>query len=330
MSPNHNLSRVANKKMENFLSVNDLPSVQESLLNAIASKADPFKDQHLGKNKTLVLLFFNPSLRTRLSTQKAAQNLGMNVMVMNVGADGWQIELEDGTVMDGGSQEHIKEAAAVVSQYADIIGVRTFPSLTNKEADYQEQVLTKFVLHATVPVISLESATSHPLQGFADLLTIKEHKKVEKPKVVLSWAPHPKALPQAVPNSFVKWMKQGNVDLVITNPKGYDLASEITSGIPIIHNQKAAFEDADFIYAKNWSSFEHYGQVIPIEGSWTITADKMALTNDAKFMHCLPVRRNVVVSDEVIDSPNSLVIEQANNRTFSAQAVLKQLLEQIH
>ena len=330
MSPNHNLSRVANKKMENFLSVNDLPSVQESLLNAIASKADPFKDQHLGKNKTLVLLFFNPSLRTRLSTQKAAQNLGMNVMVMNVGADGWQIELEDGTVMDGGSQEHIKEAAAVVSQYADIIGVRTFPSLTNKEADYQEQVLTKFVLHATVPVISLESATSHPLQGFADLLTIKEHKKVEKPKVVLSWAPHPKALPQAVPNSFVKWMKQGNVDLVITNPKGYDLASEITSGIPIIHNQKAAFENADFIYAKNWSSFEHYGQVMPIEESWTITADKMALTNDAKFMHCLPVRRNVVVSDEVIDSPNSLVIEQANNRTFSAQAVLKQLLEQIH
>lgn len=330
MNPNYNLSRVADLSiMNNFLSVSDIPNVQESLQTALAVKANPYAHQHLGKNKTLVLLFFNPSLRTRLSTQKAAQNLGMNVMVMNVGSDGWKIEFEDGAVMDGGSQEHIKEAAAVVSQYADIIGIRTFPTLTDQKADYEEKILTQFVQHAQVPVISLESATSHPLQGFADLLTIEETKKVEKPKVVLTWAPHPKPLPHAVPNSFVKWMKAGEVDLVITNPKGYDLPADVTQGIPVVHDQEIAFHDADFIYAKSWSSYESYGQVLPVEESWTVTAEKMALTNQASFMHCLPVRRNVVVSDAVIDSQQSLVLEQANNRTFSAQAVLKQLLEQL-
>lgn len=325
MSPNYNHSRVANKFC-NFLSVNDIPNIQESLQLAKSLKNNPYAHQHLGKNKTLVLLFFNPSLRTRLSTQKAAQNLGMNVMVMNVGNDGWKIEFEDGSVMDGGSQEHIKEAAAVVSQYADIIGIRTFPSLTDKVADYQEKILTQFVQYAQVPVISLESATSHPLQGFADLLTIEEAKTFEKPKVVLTWAPHPKPLPHAVPNSFVKWMKKGGMNLVIANPEGYDLPSEITAGIPIIHNQSEAFKDADFIYAKSWSSYEHYGQSPTVSESWTVNQAKMDLTNQAKFMHCLPVRRNVVVTDQVIDSTNSLILEQANNRTFSAQAVLHQLL----
>lgn len=324
MNPIYKPSRVAN-----FLSVNDLPAIQESLKLAKALKADPFAHQQLGKNKTLVLLFFNPSLRTRLSTQKAAQNLGMNVMVMNVGSDGWQIEFEDGAIMDGGSQEHIKEAAAVVSQYADIIGIRTFPSLTDQQADYEEKVLSQFVKHAQVPIISLESATRHPLQGFADLLTIEENKNFEKPKVVLTWAPHPKALPHAVPNSFVSWMKKGEVNLVIANPEGYNLPSELTAGVPIVHQQETAFQDADFIYAKSWSSFDHYGKVLPVSESWTVTAEKMALTNQAKFMHCLPVRRNVVVSDAVIDSPNSLVLEQANNRTFAAQAVLKGILEEM-
>lgn len=329
MSPNYNPSRVANQKIANFLSVNDLPNIQESLQLAKSLKSKPFAHQHLGKNKTLVLLFFNPSLRTRLSTQKAAQNLGMNVMVMNVGNDGWKIEFEDGAVMDQGTTEHIKEAAAVVSQYADIIGIRTFPTLTDKTADDEEKVLMQFVNHAQVPVISLESATRHPLQGFADLLTIEEHKHYEKPKVVLTWAPHPKALPQAVSNSFVNWMKKGEVNLVIANPEGYNLPQEITQGVPIIHHQEEAFQDADFIYAKSWASYDTYGQHLAVADSWTITAEKMALTNQAKFMHCLPVRRNVVVTDEVIDSANSLVIQQAHNRTFAAQAVLKQLLAKL-
>lgn len=329
MSLNYNLSRAANMQMQHFLSVNDLSNVKDSLNLAKAIKANPYAYQHLGKNKTMVLLFFNPSLRTRLSTQKAAQNLGMNVMVMNVSSDGWKIEFEDGAIMDEGSQEHIKEAAAVVSQYADIIGIRTFPTLSDQEADYQEKVMSQFVKHALVPVVSLESATCHPLQGFADLLTIEETKTVAKPKVVLTWAPHPKTLPHAVPNSFINWMKKGDVNLVITNPEGYDLPKEITKGVSIVHQQEEAFQDADFIYAKNWSSYESYGQILPVNESWTVTTAKMAVSNQAKFMHCLPVRRNVVVSDEVLDSPQSLVLKQANNRTYSAQAILHQLLENL-
>jgi N-succinyl-L-ornithine transcarbamylase len=251
----------------------------------------------------------------------------MHVMVMNLQSDGWSIELEDGTIMNQGSQEHIKEAAAVISQYCDIIGIRTFPSLKNREEDYQEKVLQKFIAYATVPIVSLESATLHPLQSFADALTIEEHKNKQKPKVVLSWAPHPKALPQAVANSFVQWMKHASVDLVITNPIGFDLAPEFTSGVTIEHDQEEALKDADFVYAKNWSSYDNYGQIGARKEDWIIDNEKMKLTRNAKFMHCLPVRRNVVVSDAVIDAENSLVIAQANNRTYAAQTVLLNLLK---
>ncbi|MCO6501011.1 MAG: N-acetylornithine carbamoyltransferase [Vicingus serpentipes] len=313
--------------MKKFTSVKDVADVNALLKKALAIKAAPLADQQYGKDKTLGLLFFNPSLRTRLSSQKAAMNLGMNVMVMNLNGDGWSIELADGTVMNQGTQEHIKEAAGVISQYCDIIGIRTFASLTDKEEDYQETILNKFIAHATVPVISLESATLHPLQSFADVITIAEHKKKDTPKVVLTWAPHPRALPQAVANSFVEWMKEADVELVITHPKGYELSAQFTEGVTITNNQDEAFKDADFIYAKNWSSFEDYGATQSGLNDWTVTKEKMALTNNGKFMHCLPVRRNVVVSDEVIDSDNSLVLEQANNRTFSAQTVLLEMLK---
>ena len=313
--------------MKKFTSVKDVSDVNVLLEKALAIKAAPLADQKYGKDKTLGLLFFNPSLRTRLSSQKAAMNLGMNVMVMNLNGDGWSIELADGTVMDQGTQEHIREAAGVISQYCDIIGIRTFASLTNRKEDYQETILNKFIANATVPVISLESATLHPLQSFADVITIAEHKQKEKPKVVLTWAPHPRALPQAVSNSFVEWMKEIDVELVITHPEGYELSTEFTEGVTITHNQDEAFKDADFIYAKNWSSFEDYGVTKSGLNDWTVTKEKMALTNNGKFMHCLPVRRNVVVADEVIDSKNSLVLEQANNRTFSAQTVLLEMLK---
>jgi N-succinyl-L-ornithine transcarbamylase len=259
--------------------------------------------------------------------QKAAYNLGINVMVMNLQSDGWSIELEDGTVMNQGSQEHIKEAAAVISQYCDIIGIRTFAGLKDREEDYEEKILNKFMSYASVPIISLESATLHPLQSFADVLTIDEHKKTERPKVVLSWVPHPKALPQAVANSFVQWMKQASVELLITNPQGFDLAPQFTSGIPIVHDQEEALEDADFVYAKNWSSYENYGQIGNAKEQWIINKAKMQITNHGKFMHCLPARRNVVVSDEVIDHENSLVVAQANNRTYAAQTALLNLLK---
>lgn len=313
--------------MKNFTSIKDVINLIQLVNQARAIKQEPFADKSLGKNKTLGLLFFNPSLRTRLSTQKAASNLGMNVMVMNLNNDGWTIEMEDGAIMDQGSQEHIKEAAGVISQYCDIIGIRSFASLTDKRKDYNETLLTKFIENATVPVFSLESATLHPLQSFADLLTIEEHKQRARPKVVLTWAPHPKALPQAVANSFVEWMKEAEVELVIANPENFDLADEFTKGIEVSHNQDEALKDADFVYAKNWSSFTDYGKIGQPHDSWTITKDKMELTNEAKFMHCLPVRRNVVVTDEVIDSENSLVLQQANNRTFAAQTVLFNLLK---
>lgn len=315
--------------MMNFTSVKDISNMEAWLTKALEIKANPFAYKEFGQNKTLGLIFLNPSLRTRLSTQKAAMNLGMNVMVMNLGTEGWSIEMTDGTVMDQGSQEHIKEAAGVISQYCDIIGIRTFAELKNRDEDYSEKVLTKFIQSARVPVVSLESATLHPLQSLADLITIEEQKQVTRPKVVLSWAPHPRALPQAVANSFVEWMKHADVELVITNPEGFDLAPEFTDGVRVIHNQDEALAGADFVYAKNWSSFENYGQTAPNLTNWTISQAKMDLTNNGKFMHCLPVRRNVVVTDEVIDSQNSLVLEQANNRTYAAQMVLLKMLQYV-
>lgn len=312
--------------MKKFTSVQDVPDLQSLLDLAKRVKANPFDFQEYGKNKTLGLLFLNPSLRTRLSTQKAAQNLGMQVMVVNLNQDGWAIEMEDGTVMDGGTQEHIREAAGVLSQYCDIIGIRSFPGLKDREEDYAEKVLTKFIQHTTVPVLSLESATRHPLQSFADLLTIEEHKKKARPKVVLSWAPHPRALPQAVPNSFVEWMKQADVDLTVTHPEGWELAPEFAAGVPVTHDQDAAFEGADFVYVKNWSAYREYGKIGQGFGSWMITPEKLRHTNRAKVMHCLPVRRNVVIADAVLDSPQAIVLEQANNRTYTAQTVLLNML----
>jgi len=311
------------KKFTSITDVNDLKSLLDL---AQELKSNPFKNKTLGGNKTLGLLFFNPSLRTRLSTQKAAMNLGMNVIVMNLNNDGWSIEFGDGTVMNQGTQEHIKEAAGVVSQYCDIIGIRTFASLTNKVDDYQDSVLTNFIKHSTVPVISLESATLHPLQSFADLITIAENKIIEKPKVVLTWAPHPRALPQSVSNSFVEWVKQTNVDLTITHPKGYELKEEFTQGVEISYDQEKAFENADFIYAKNWSCYHDYGKTLKNLDHWVVNEQKMKLTNNAKFMHCLPIRRNVIATDQVLDASSSLILEQANNRTFAAQAVLLKML----
>ena len=313
--------------MKKFSSIGDVED-PEALVNlALEQKFNPYKWDQLGKNKTLGLLFFNPSLRTRMSTQKAAFNLGMNVMVMNLNSDGWTLEFEDGSIMNSTSQEHIREAAAVVSQYCDIIGVRTFPTFKSREDDYAEKVLNGFIEHASVPVISLESATRHPLQSLADMMTIKEHKAKKKPKVVLSWVPHPKALPQAVANSFVEWAKEAEFDLVIANPQGFELEASITKGVQVVCDQEEAFKDADFIYAKNWSSFDDYGKIGENLDDWMITPERMALTNQGKFMHCLPVRRNVVVHDKVIDSENSLVIKQAENRIYAAQAVLLKMLK---
>ncbi len=313
--------------MKQFLSINDVANPQKLVGEALKLKANPLGYAQLGKNKTLGLLFFNASLRTRMSTQRAAQNLGMEVMIMNMDKEGWQLEFEEKVIMNGTSQEHIKEAAAVVSQYCEIIGIRTFSTLDNREEDYSEMILNAFVLNASVPIISLESATLHPLQTLTDWMTIEEHKKKDKPKVVLSWAPHSKALPQAVANSFVQWIQKAPVELVVTHPKGYELASEFSNGATIEYDQNKAFENADFIYAKNWSSYTHYGKVLSQDTSWTITEEKMSLTNNAAFMHCLPVRRNMVVSDEVLDNGNSLVIQQSKNRIFAAQAVLKSILE---
>lgn len=313
--------------MKHFTSVNDIQDLDELLLLAKQIKSAPYDNKTLGENKTIGLLFFNPSLRTRLSTQKAATNLGMNTIVMNLNTDGWNLEFEDGAIMNGNKAEHVKEAAQVISQYCDIIAIRSFPTLTDKEKDEEEQVIHSFKKYASVPVISLEGATEHPLQALADILTITEFKTKKKPKVVLTWAPHPKALPHAVPNSFAKMMQLVDVDFVITHPEGYELNPAVTGKSKIVHNQHEAFKDADFIYAKNWSNYNDYGQITSQDASWTVTSEKMKLTNNAKFMHCLPVRRNQIVTDEVIDSENSIVIQQANNRTFAAQAILTKILE---
>ena len=314
-------------KMKNYTSVKDIPSIEKALETAFEVKKNPFGFQYLGKNKTMVMVFFNSSLRTRLSTQKAAMNLGMNTIVMNVNGDSWQLESELGVVMDGDKPEHLLEAIPVIGRYCDVIGVRAFARFESKEDDYSEKIINQFVNYAGVPVVSMEGATRHPLQSFADLLTIEEYKKVERPKVVLTWAPHPRALPQAVANSFVEWMRETDYDLVVTHPEGYELAPEFMGDVKVEYNQKKAFEGADFIYAKNWSSYTDYGKILSKDMSWTVNEEKMALTNNAKFMHCLPVRRNVVVTDGVIDSPNSIVIDQAANREVTAQAVLKMILE---
>ena len=316
--------------MKQFTSVHDVQDVDALVNEALELKQSPYAHKALGQDKTLGLIFMNPSLRTRLSTQKAGLNLGMNVMVMNLDKEGWALETQDGVIMDGTTVEHIREAAAVMGQYCDIIGIRSFPKLQDRDEDYSEDLLNKFIDLTGVPVVSLESATRHPLQSLADLITIKEQTVIGKrPKVVLSWAPHIKPIPHCVANSFAEWMQQADVELVITNPEGYDLAEEFTKGAQVVHNQDEALQGADFVYVKNWSSYEQYGKVLTDGEGWMITNEKLDLTNNAKVMHCLPVRRGLELSHEVLDGPNSLVIEQANNRLYAAQAVLKRMLEGI-
>ena len=315
--------------MKKFTCVADIGDLSLAVKEALEVKADRFAYTELGRNKTLLMIFFNSSLRTRLSTQKAAMNLGMNVMVLDVNQGAWKLETERGVVMDGDKAEHLLEAIPVMGSYCDIIGVRSFARFESKTEDYEERIIEQFIRYSGRPVFSMEAATRHPLQSFADLITIEEHKRVARPKVVLTWAPHPKALPQAVPNSFAEWMNAADYDFVITHPEGYELDEKFVAGATVEYDQRKAFEGADFIYAKNWAAYQgdSYGKIISTDRSWTVDAEKMALTNNAYFMHCLPVRRNMIVTDEVIESPQSLVIEEAANREISAQVVLKRLLE---
>ena len=320
--------------MKKFFNVGDIGDIAAALEEAREVKKDRFAWKHLGENRTIMLVFFNSSLRTRLSSQKAATNLGMNPIVLNIGQESWKLETELGVVMDGDKGEHLREAIPVMASYCDIIGVRSFAGLKDREYDYSETVLSQFIEYSGKPVISLESATVHPCQAFADLITIDEFKKKARPKVVLSWAPHPKALPQAVPNSFAEWMNAADVDFVITNPEGYDLDPKFAGDAIVEHDQMKALEGADFVYAKNWScpgvnNPDDYGKILSKDPSWTIDAKHMAVTDNAFFMHCLPVRRNVIVSDEVIDSPQSIVIPEAANREISAQVVMKRMLESL-
>lgn len=317
--------------MKKFTTVQDIGSWRDAVKEALEVKADRFAWQHLGKNKTLLMLFFNSSLRTRLSTQKAAMNLGMNVMVLDVNQGAWKLETERGVIMDGDKAEHLLEAIPVMGSYCDIIGVRAFAGLTDREADYQERVIEQFIKYSGRPVFSMEAATRHPLQSFADLITIEEYKRTERPKVVLTWAPHPKALPQAVANSFCEWMNVTDYDFVVTHPHGYELAPEFLGNARVEYDQRKAFEGADFVYAKNWSAYtgDNYGKVLSTDRDWTVDAEKMALTNNAYFMHCLPVRRGMIVTDDVIESPQSIVIPEAANREISAEVVIKRLLESL-
>lgn len=312
--------------MKNYLSINDIDSLPDWVEEAINLKKDPYQFEGLGKRKTLCLLFFNNSLRTRLSTQKAAMNLGMEVMVMNFGSEGWALEYEDGTIMDQGTSEHIKEAAQVVSQYCDIVAIRAFAGLEDRKKDEAEEVINGFAKYASIPVVNMESSVGHPLQALADAITLAENKTKDRPKVVLSWAPHPRALPHAVANSFVEMMKRQDAEFVITHPEGYELNPEITQGCRIEHDQDKALENADFVYVKNWSSYNDYGKIVSKDPNWTMTEQKLG---KAKFMHCLPVRRNVVVEDAVLDGTQSLVTQQAKNRIYSAQVVLKKILENL-
>ncbi len=315
--------------MKKFTCVQDIGDLHTALQEAFEIKKERYKYQHLGHNKTLMLVFFNSSLRTRLSTQKAGLNLGMDVIVLDINQGAWKLETERGVIMDGDKTEHLLEAIPVMGCYCDIIGVRSFARFENRDDDYNEVILQQFIQYSGRPVFSMEAATGHPLQSFADLITIEEYKRTPRPKVVMSWAPHPKALPQAVPNSFAEWMNAADVDLVITHPEGYELDPKFVGNARVEYDQMEAFKDADFVYAKNWAvaQGEQYGQVINKDRSWTVSNRQMAVTNNAFFMHCLPVRRNMIVTDEVIESPNSLVIPEAANREISATVVLKRLLE---
>lgn len=314
--------------MRHFTCVQDIGNLQKALEDAFEIKRDRFRFSALGKNKTLMMIFFNSSLRTRLSTQKAAMNLGMNTIVLDINQGAWKLETERGVVMDGDKPEHILEAIPVMGAYCDVIGVRSFARFESKEDDYTEKILNQFIQYSGRPVFSMEAATRHPLQSYADLITIEEYKKKDKPKVVMSWAPHPKSLPQAVPNSFAEWMNAAGYEFVITHPEGYELDPAFVGSARVEYDQRKAFEGADFIYAKNWAAYQdpNYGQVISKDCNWTVDAEKMALTNNAFFMHCLPVRRNMIVTDDVIESPQSIVIPEAANREISAQAVLKKIL----
>ncbi|WP_420317710.1 acetylornithine carbamoyltransferase [Ekhidna sp.] len=311
--------------MKHFISTKEVADLTGLIKTSKEIKQNPHADSELGRNKTLGLVFFNSSLRTRMSTTRAAYNLGMNVIALNVSSDSWQLEFSDGIRMDGGTAEHIREAVPVLCSYCDIIGVRSFPALVNREEDYSEKVINSFIEFGTCPVVNLESATLHPLQSFTDMMTIEEFKSVDRPKVVMTWAPHIKALPQAVSNSFLQWAKQMDFELTITHPEGLELASEFTEGIQVEYNQEKAFEKADFVYVKNWSSYQDYGKVVD-QPDWEITLEKLRNTNEAKVMHCLPVRRNVVIADNVLDSDHSIVIPQAQNRLFTAQTILKEIL----
>ncbi len=315
--------------MRNFTTVNDIGNLSDAIKEALEVKANRFAYKHLGENKTLLMIFFNSSLRTRLSTQKAALNLGMNVIVLDVNQGAWKLETERGVIMDGDKPEHLLEAIPVMGCYCDVIGVRSFARFESKQDDYEEKIINQFIKYSGRPVFSMEAATRHPLQSFADLITIEEFKTVERPKIVMTWAPHPKALPQAVPNSFAEWINVTGYEFVITHPKGYELDPQFVGNARVEYDQDKALVGADFVYAKNWSAYAdpNYGKVLSQDRSWTVTAEKMALTNNAYFMHCLPVRRNMIVSDDVIESERSIVIPEAANREISAQVVLKRILE---
>lgn len=317
--------------MRNFISVKDIGNLDVAVKEALEIKANRYKFCELGRNKTLMMVFFNSSLRTRLSTQKAALNLGMNVIILDINQGAWKLETERGVIMDGDKPEHILEAIPVMGSYCDVIGVRSFARFENKADDYNEVILNQFIKYSGRPVFSMEAATRHPLQSFADLITIEEHKSVKRPKVVMTWAPHPKALPQAVPNSFAEWMNATDYDFVITHPKGYELAPEFVGNARIEYDQIKALKEADFVYAKNWSAYNdgNYGKVLSTDRSWTVSERHMAVTNNAHFMHCLPVRRNMIVTDDVIEGPRSLVIPEAANREISATVVLKRILESL-
>ena len=317
--------------MKKFTCVQDIGDLKVAVEEALELKRDRYQFSELGRNKTLLMLFFNSSLRTRLSTQKAAMNLGMNVMVLDVNQGAWKLETERGVIMDGDKPEHLLEAIPVMGSYCDIIGIRSFAQFKDKKEDYEERVIEQFIKYSGRPVFSMEAATRHPLQSFADLITIEEHKTTERPKIVMTWAPHPKALPQAVPNSFAEWINAKDYEFVITHPEGYELDPKFVGRAKVEYDQRKAFEGADFIYAKNWSAYAdpNYGKVISTDRDWTVDSEKMALTNNAYFMHCLPVRRNMIVTDEVIESERSLVIPEAANREISAEVVIKRLLESL-
>lgn len=317
--------------MRTYTNVKDLGDLNAAVKEALEIKKNRYAYKHLGENKTLLMVFFNSSLRTRLSTQKAGMNLGMNTMVLDINQGAWKLETERGVIMDGDKTEHLLEAIPVMGCYCDIIGVRAFAQFENKEDDYQEKILNQFIQYSGKPVFSMEAATGHPLQAFADLITIEEYKKSARPKVVLTWAPHPKALPQAVPNSFADFMNEADVDFIITHPEGYELDAKFVRGAKVEYDQDKALAGADFVYAKNWAAYTdpNYGKILSKDTAWTVTTEKMALTNNAYFMHCLPVRRNMIVSDDVIESPQSIVIPEAANREISAQTVIKRILESL-